>query len=217
MTEILRKQIAGIWSNIRIPEEGRTTPVLLALHGLSGDENAMGIFAERIPDRFLVISPRGIYPSALGGYSWVENAESSTSTLADFHQAVIELQGLLDQIKLVFSVTPVSLHLIGFSQGAALCYSCLYWMNDQFSSIAAISGFLPQDFFQLNEDSYPTGIKTFIAHGTNDPIVPIEAANKAADILSHSGSKITFCEAGVGHKISASCFQALGNFYRELA
>lgn len=55
---------------IQIPEGEGPHPVLLLLHGWTGDENVMWIFASRLPGNYLMISPRGLYKSPLGGYAW---------------------------------------------------------------------------------------------------------------------------------------------------
>ena len=64
------RQLDGWVLRQRTPEGPGPHPLMLLLHGWTGDENAMWIFANRLPKNVLLVAPRGIYPTALGGYSW---------------------------------------------------------------------------------------------------------------------------------------------------
>ncbi len=43
---------------------------LLLLHGWTGDENSMWIFARNFPADMWIAAPRALYPAEGGGYSW---------------------------------------------------------------------------------------------------------------------------------------------------
>jgi phospholipase/carboxylesterase len=55
----------------------------------------------------------------------------------------------------------------------------------------------------------------FIAHGTQDELVPIERARQSIAVLEAAGAQVTYCEAEVGHKVSADCLRALKQFFQE--
>ena len=52
------------------PEGFGPFPVIILLHGWTGDENSMLVFTSRLPENMLKIAPRGLYPASQGGYAW---------------------------------------------------------------------------------------------------------------------------------------------------
>ena len=56
----------GSWViRTREPSTLGSHPVILMLHGLTGDENSMWVFAPRISEEYLIITIRGPYSSSL--------------------------------------------------------------------------------------------------------------------------------------------------------
>ncbi|MBI4732403.1 MAG: hypothetical protein HY781_09850 [Chloroflexi bacterium] len=64
-------QVDG-WTYRLRPATVRPARLLLMLHGWTGDENSMGLFAANMPEQYVVLLPRGPYPAPGGGYSWRE-------------------------------------------------------------------------------------------------------------------------------------------------
>jgi predicted esterase len=54
----------------------------------------------------------------------------------------------------------------------------------------------------------------FVAHGTKDELIPLERAVQAVEQLNAAGAQVTFCEAEVGHKLSADCLRGLETFFK---
>ena len=52
------------------PTTHKPARLLLLLHGFTGDENSMWVFASRLPQNSWLAAPRAPYPSPLGGFSW---------------------------------------------------------------------------------------------------------------------------------------------------
>ena len=44
--------------------------LLLLIHGLTGDENVMWVFARDLPAQYWMMAPRAPYAAEPGGYSW---------------------------------------------------------------------------------------------------------------------------------------------------
>ena len=55
---------------VREPEGDGPHPVVLLIHGWTGDENSMWIFASRLPEHYLLIALRGLHEAPIGVYSW---------------------------------------------------------------------------------------------------------------------------------------------------
>ncbi len=56
----------------------------------------------------------------------------------------------------------------------------------------------------------------FVAHGSKDELIPLSLAQEGVRTLENAGGSVVYCEDEVGHKLSAGCSQALGNFYAGL-
>lgn len=197
---------------VRPPAGGGPSPLVVLLHGWTGDESAMWVFASNLPRKALVIAPRGLYPTPLGGYGWVAHYTGGWPTLDDLRPAERELAALL--VADNFPTADLSrYHLIGFSQGAALAYAFALLNPQRVASLAGLSGFLPLGGEGLIQDHLLEDKPVFIAHGSLDDLVPIARARQAVGAFERAGARVTYCEDQVGHKLSANCFRGLQAFY----
>jgi phospholipase/carboxylesterase len=186
-------------------------PVLLLLHGWTGDENSMWVFVPRMPENSLIIAPRGCYPTKAGGYSWHPEINKPWPWIHDFQPAVDQLMQEISSSN--FPLGDFSaLHMVGFSQGAALVYSMAILQPERIATIAGLSGFLPDGASSWLEPERLHGLPVFIAHGSEDELVPVELARKGVEVLESAGADVTYCEDSVGHKLSAKCFRGLEAF-----
>jgi phospholipase/carboxylesterase len=172
------------------PEGAGPHPVLLLLHGWTGDENSMWVFANQMPPRYWLIAPRGIFDTPLGGRGWHTALDHSWPTLKDFRPAAESLLGLLSAENFPgadFS----SLRLMGFSQGAALSYSLALTHPDIVERVAGLSGFFPEQGESLVERRVLAGKAVFVTHGLRDEIVPIDRARQSVAQLEKAGAQVT--------------------------
>lgn len=197
---------------IRRPSGQGPFQVLFLLHGWLGNEDVMWVFADQVPLNFLVIAPRAIFPAGTG-FSWVEQRMSDLSGLEDFEPAVEHLAGLPGQLAHLFDADFSALHLMGFSQGAAVAYCWAALHPAQIRSVVGLAGFVPQGIERLAPQRPFIGKRVFMAHGTRDSIVPVDTMRAGVAVIEQAGGNVTVCEDAVGHKLSASCRRALGQFY----
>jgi phospholipase/carboxylesterase len=197
-------------------------PVFLLLHGWTGDENSMWIFSARLPENSLMIAPRGIYPASIGGYGWYADRQrkrlpaqtNQWPHVEDFLQAIDNLLEIL--VARNFPKADFSkLHLVGFSQGAALSYVLSLLNPERVMTLASLSGFMPEGAESLAEDHPLAGKPVFVTHGTQDDLVPVKMARYAVELLEKAGAEVDYCEENVGHKLSASCFRAMEHFFSD--
>jgi phospholipase/carboxylesterase len=205
----------GDWVlRMRIPSGEEPFPVILMLHGWTGDENAMWIFATRFPSQAMLIAPRGLYSTPLGGFGWHVYKAKIWPWVDDFRPAIEALKSLLTTDN--FPRADFSrLHLAGFSQGAALAYTFLMQDGGEVRAVAGLSGFLPDGAETLLTERALTGKPIFIAHGSEDDLVPVDRARKAVAFFQDAGAQVIYCEEEVGHKLSANCFRGLESFFAK--
>lgn len=197
---------------IREPEGAGPHPLILLLHGWTGDENSMWIFASRLPDDALLVAPRGLHKTPLGGYGWHPHRLGAWPDLNAFEPAIHALLDLMTAEN--FPQADFSrMRMAGFSQGAALTYAFALEHPERVVSFAGLSGFMPQKAEPLITDHPLQGKQVFVAHGTQDELVPVARARQSVGQLGEAGAQVTYCEDDVGHKLSATCFHGLQDFF----
>lgn len=208
------KQIDGWTVRIREPEGTGPYPVMALIHGWTGDETSMWIFANRLPKDQLLIAPRGLFEAPMGGYSWHPRQDGIWPSIEKLQPATEALLGLLTPENFPQGMFD-SIRLAGFSQGAALVYTLGLNNPEKVISLAGLSGFLPEGAEGLAASRPLQEKPVFVAHGTQDDTVPVERARKSVAILESAGAQVTYCEDEVGHKLSANCFRGLESFFQK--
>jgi phospholipase/carboxylesterase len=198
----------------RIPPGYGPFPVFVMLHGWTGDENSMWIFASRLPSNALLLAPRGLYVSPLGGFSWYPKLDQVWPVLSDFETAIQALAEVLSIDN--FPTGDFSqLRMLGFSQGAALVYGFALKRARQLRAIAGLSGFVPEGAASLEAGHPLADVPVFMAHGVKDQLVPVERARQGVAILEQAGAQVSYCEHEAGHKLNANCFRSLQIFFQQ--
>ncbi|MDY6847043.1 MAG: dienelactone hydrolase family protein [Chloroflexota bacterium] len=191
-----------------------TTRVILLLHGYMGNETAMWILTNPLPDSYLLIAPRAPIKVGKDQYSWHRITPQWPGL--DKYQELADQ--LLARVEIWLEDNRINVHsydLMGFSQGAVMAYALAFLYPQKIHKVAALASFIPQTW---KPSINPDAIKNkdfFIAHGTQDEIIPIAKASKSAKWLEQHHANVKFCEADIGHKIGANCFKGLGKFFKE--
>ncbi len=208
------KQIGDCIVRVYNPPQEGPHPVTLLLHGWTGDENSMWVFSLHLPPGNILIAPRGLYSSPLGGYSWHPLQTKAWPNIDDFYPAIEKINQILDES--YFQNADFSrLSVVGFSQGAALAYTFILQRPSIFYRFAGLSGFLPEGVESILTDRPLEGKRGYVAHGTQDNLVSVARARKAVELLETAGAQVTYCEDDVGHKLSLECFRGMETFFRN--
>jgi phospholipase/carboxylesterase len=208
------KKIGDIVLRERFPQGEGPHKLLILLHGWTGDENSMWIFISRIPEDYLVIAPRGLWRTPLGGYGWRKNGSADHSRALDFQPAIDVLSELISSLEYP-GIEDQKFSLMGFSEGAALSFTMALKYPERFEKLAGLSGFLPSDLAAGVNAGLLNGKKIFVAHGRKDELVSVDKARSVVRVLKHAGAEVVYCEEDVGHKLSAGCFRGLGDYFRD--
>jgi phospholipase/carboxylesterase len=189
---------------------------LLLLHGWTGDENSMWVFTRRLPADFWIAAPRGPHAANEGGYSWraLQPDSWGLPSLSDLKPAADSLIRLVDEISVSIGVDATQFDVAGFSQGGALTNVLTLLYPQRVYKAAVLAGFMPNGVNELIEQRVLAGKPFFVAHGTQDNMVPVERARESIELLERAGAQVTFCESEVGHKVSADCLRGLEAFFK---
>lgn len=187
--------------------------VLLMLHGWSGDENAMWVFIPRLPSNTLILAPRGFVKANSSGYGWFHHTSQGLSTpLSAYRTAADQVLAGVDEWMKTRGIPSVPLHIMGFSQGAALAGVLASVYPGRIEKAAILAGYLP---LELDGSLHPgrlTGKRFYIAHGRKDDVIPFPLAEAAANVLVSAGGDVKFCPSNAGHKLSLDCLKGLKEF-----
>lgn len=201
---------------VRDPEGRGPHPVIFLIHGWTGDERSMWVFASRLPKNALLLAPRAPYPSisdGYGGYSWVQQRSSSLSTVADFSSGQTLFNDLLTELPKILKADYSKFSIIGFSQGAAFSYAYALNHPSRINKLAGLAGFLPEGCKDLATGEPLMGKDVYIAHGSRDETVPVAHAREAKKVMALAGAEVRYCEDDIGHKLGAQCFTQLADFF----
>jgi phospholipase/carboxylesterase len=205
----------GAWTARLRRGRGNADRLLLLLHGWTGDENSMWLFAPRLPADFTLLAPRAPHPEPRRGYTWrpVTPEAWGLPSLDDFRPAARELLGFVDDWSQQAGVLAGVFAVMGFSQGAALAYALAFLYPQRVERVIALAGFLPEGAAALVPARPLAGKAVYVAHGRRDEMIPVERARQAVSLLEQAGAQVTYCEAETGHKVSPDCLRGLDEFF----
>lgn len=178
-------------------------PTVVMLHGRSGDEDAMWIFARVIPKNWLIVAPRGIKADPGGGWAWHPRQRDEWPPLAMFADAV---QAVVDFIRVLpglYQADPEQIYLMGFSQGAATAYATAMLQPGLVRGIAGLVGFVPGECALAIESAALNDLPIFMAVGREDPYIPYARTQSCAQTLRAAGAELTYREYDTGHRLNA--------------
>ena len=199
----------------RLPDGDGPFPVIWLLHGWTGDEDSMWIFASRLPKEYLLLAPRGLFKTPLGGYSWHRMSDDKIwPSVDEFRPAVNDLNLLMDNWPAYAPAADFSrFRMAGFSQGGALAFSFAMLNPKPIIALAGLATFLPEDSVNYLHPTRLKDIPIYISHGVKDNLIPVTRARLAVEQLDQAGAQVQYCESDVGHKLSAECFKGMEDFF----
>lgn len=188
-------------------------PALVMLHGYGADMNDLYSFATMLPEELLIISVQAPRRLPWGGYAWYDIEMSAdgikTSNAQQGKEAVQQVFTFLDEMREEFDFDANRLFLLGFSQGCILSLACMYRQPERFKGIVALSGYLNVDFLDQKPEDVTISGAVFHSHGTQDPVIPVSAAEMTRDILEKTDLDYTFKTYPAGHGINQENLQDL--------
>jgi phospholipase/carboxylesterase len=104
---------------------------------------------------------------------------------------------------------PQRIVLAGFSQGGAIALHVGVRYPERLAGIVALSTYLPLTAgFTAEAHASNQTVPIFMAHGTEDPIIPLERGRLSADLLKKSGSDLLWRTYEMGHSV---CMEEIGD------
>lgn len=184
---------------------GEPEGLLVLHHGRGSDERDLLGLADLLDpqQRLRVVTPRA--PLTLPGspgYHWYVVPRVGYPDRETFEAAREALAGLHDSLWEETGVGPERTVLGGFSMGAVMSYAMgLGGDRPAVAGILAFSGFVPTVEGWEPSLADRTSTRAFVSHGRRDPVIGVEFAERARELLEAGGLDLTYRESELGHQI----------------
>jgi phospholipase/carboxylesterase len=179
--------------------------LLVLHHGRGADENDLLPLADVLdPHRRLhVVTPRApLQLPGLPGYHWYVVPRVGYPDPDTFHAVYRELAAFHDELWDRTGLVPAKTVLGGFSQGSVMSYALGLGTDRPVpAGILAFSGFLPVVEGWEPDLAGRRGLRVLVAHGRNDPIMAVDFARRARELLEPAGLEVEYHESDVAHSI----------------
>jgi phospholipase/carboxylesterase len=196
--------------------------LLVLHHGRGTDEDDLLRLADHLDPRrrLRVVTPRA--PLALAGspgYHWYLVPRVGYPDPETFFAAGAALAELHDELWRETGVGPERTVLGGFSMGAVMSYAmALGGDRPAVAGLLAFSGFVPTVEGWQPSLADRTETRAFISHGSHDPVIGVEFAHRARELVQAAGLPLEYRESELGHQIDpAHIAEASGWLERTLS
>ena len=203
----------------------KTEIVIIWLHGLGADCND---FAPLVPELKLAKAAKFIFPNANmipitvnNGYimrGWYDIRDFSRLGDAIDSEGIYKSVEAINQIiedQLSLGFKPEQIVLAGFSQGGVISLTTGILSKYKLGGIIALSTYLP-DVETLAKNQINITTPIFIAHGTQDQVVPYAAGQSAYNGLKNAGFNLTWYSYAMAHSVCGEEIENLSVWLKSL-
>ena len=186
---------------------------VIVLHGLGADgwdfvpivreldipeDLALRYIFPHAPERAVTINNGMEMPA------WYDISVSDIARMPD-EAGIRESQAQVEEIiarEVARGVPPRRIVLAGFSQGGAIALQTALRRNDPLGGVIALSTYLAlEDSLAREATRASRGVPIFMAHGTQDPVVPLQLAEASAAALRTQGYEVDWHTYPMPHSV----------------
>lgn len=157
-----------------------------------------------------------------GGYqmrAWydIRNADlSQREDEAGVRQSAQQVEQLI-QDEIEKGIPADKIILAGFSQGGAIALHLATRLDKKLAGIIALSTYLTiPDTIADEQSDANLDTAIFMAHGQQDPVVPIQRGQYSAKVLEENGFRVQWSDYPMPHAVCLEEIQALGRYIEEV-
>jgi phospholipase/carboxylesterase len=201
------------------PADGDPAGLLVLHHGRGADENDLLGLADILdPERRLhAVTPRApLELPGWPGHHWYVVPRVGYPDPDTFHGAYRKLASLHEALWEQTGLGPEQTVFGGFSMGSVMSYALgLGAGRPAPAGILAFSGFVPTVDGWEPELASRQATRAFVSHGRNDPVMQVDFARRARDLLETGGLPVEYHESDAGHHIDPAHVPAAQIWLRE--
>jgi phospholipase/carboxylesterase len=193
---------------VREPTVAQTKPPLLVLlHGVGGNETNLFKYADMVPPEYVVVAARAPFVKTIGSYAWFSVNFAMGKPIInpeEAEQSRIMLMKFINQLIEKYNADSNNIYLVGFSQGAIMCYSVALTNPGRIKGFAALSGrILPEIKPLVIPSETLSKLKVLISHGEEDNKLPVRYARDAKEYIESLHIPLTYIEwPDTGHLVN---------------
>ena len=213
--------MSGLLETIEIDTGSSPRAAVIWLHGLGADGHD---FEPIVPELGMPAAPavRFVFPHAPlqpvtinGGAvmrAWYDVTGEGRQDGAGVRASQARVDALVARER-ARGIAARSIVLAGFSQGGAMALQAGLRHPERLAGIVALSAYLPlpesvaDEVSQANRD-----VPIFMAHGTQDPVIPLSWATRSRDRLNALGYTIDWREYPMPHSVCAEEIADIGRW-----
>jgi len=127
-----------------------------------------------------------------------------------------QVQSLVEREK-SRGVAPQRIVLAGFSQGGAISLQTGLRHPERLAGIMALSTYVPiASALEAERNAANRDVPIFMAHGTQDPIIPLAHARRSRELLERLGYPVEWHEYAMPHSVSPQELDDIGAWLRRV-
>jgi thioredoxin 1 len=186
--------------------------LMLLVHGYGADEQDLGGLLPYLdPEgRFCTVMPRGPVPvEGTPGYSWFDLTAAGGFDADGFAASLDALDALVDEQCAEHDLTREEAIFAGFSQGGGLALALALRRTDKRhpAGVLAMSPFSALDHVDVDWDA-ARELPTLVQHGTEDPLIPVDASRDLAGVLMEHEVPTVYEEYPMAHQVALESVQS---------
>jgi len=192
---------------IRHSEIKQNSPSIFLLHGYGSNKEDLFSLEGYLPKSHTIISLEAPILLPFGGFTWFDVDQTDIINRSYYKKKndvdrianiiINNIDGISEEYKLNKSDTTV----LGFSQGASICWKLGLDYSKNIRRILPISSYINLNIFDNEIDKY-NNILAYTSHGLYDDIIPISLVKETILELIKYNDNITFEEFESGHTIN---------------
>lgn len=200
---------------IELQSGSNPTASVIVLHGLGADGTDFVPVAQQL-DLAPIGDVRFLFPHAPvmpvtinGGMkmrAWYDILGTDLARREDergLRASQLLVESLLDRER-ERGIDPSRIVLMGFSQGCAMTLMTGLRYGERLAGLVGLSGYLPlAAVTQAERHAVNSDVPIFLAHGSDDPVIPIDRAIASRDALTALGHPVQWHEYPMPHSVCA--------------
>ncbi|MEC7773313.1 MAG: hypothetical protein VYE25_02125 [Bacteroidota bacterium] len=202
---------------IRHSQIKKNSPSIFLLHGYGSNKEDLFSLEGYLPKNHTIISLEAPISLSFGGFTWFEVDQidilnkSYYNNKNDVDNIANMIIDNIDKISSKFKLNKSDTTVLGFSQGASICWKLGLDYSDRIRRILPISSYINENIFNSRIDKY-NNILAYTSHGLYDDIIPISLVKETILELIKYNDNIKFEEFESGHTINQANLSSIMNW-----